>query len=203
MSIDGHLRQIHNRGRITTTPALQLQVENTSGFTNALGRFYSESPFIPGSLPYNKGYAQAQWDYKGFQLINTFNYIGDYKDFGAFVNHSNLVLPTVDPANIQFTRTRDVKAYLTFDTQVSYTYTAPRAEAGAADAKETGRQRRRVPVCALAAWLDQTTIRIGVNHIFDSPPPFSAAAVGRNANYDTSLYSIRGRYYYIGLNKKF
>ena len=137
-----------SRPLTTTSCASTLQIESTAGFTNALGRFYSDAPSIPGSLPYNKGYLQTQWDYKGFQLINTFNYIGDYKDFGAFVNDSRLVLPTVDPANVQFTRRRDVKAYLTFDTQVSYTYTAPRAEAGVGDAKRLGRRRHRCPVCA-------------------------------------------------------
>ncbi len=39
-----------------------------------------------------------------------------------------------------------------------------------------------------------------MNNVFDSPPPFNAGAF--NDNYDTSLYSLRGRYYYIGLNKK-
>jgi iron complex outermembrane receptor protein len=199
-----------NFGRFTIMAAynhllrFNLQLIETEGFSNALGRFYSDSPFIPGSLPYNKGYLQTQWDYKGFQLINTFNYIGDYKDFGAFLNNSNLVLPTVDPANIQFTRTRDVKAYLTFDTQASYTYTAPRAEAGQGDAKETGKATALMPSPRpWQQWLDQTTIRIGMNNIFDEPPPFNAGAGERNDNYDTSLYSIRGRYYYIGLNKKF
>ncbi len=129
-----------NFGKFTIAAAynhllrFNLQIIATQGFTNALGRFYSGAPFIPGSLPYNKGYLQTQWDYKGFQLINTFNYIGDYKDFGGLLNNSILVTDEFgrapDPANIQFTRTRDVKAYLTFDTQVSYTYTAPRAEAG-------------------------------------------------------------------------
>ncbi|MDQ3119264.1 MAG: TonB-dependent receptor [Verrucomicrobiota bacterium] len=90
-----------------------------------------------------------------------------------------------DPANIEFTRTRDVKAYLTFDTQLSYTYTAPAGAPG--------------------AWqrcFDQTTIRVGLNNIFDEPPPFNAGAPTGD-NYDTSLGTIRGRYYYIGLNKKF
>ena len=203
-----------NFGKFTIAAAynhllrFNLQVETTAGFTNALGRFYSDSTFIPGSLPYNKGYLQTQWDYKGFQLINTFNYIGDYKDFGGLLNNSILVTDQFgrapDPANIQFTRTRDVKAYLTFDTQVSYTYTAPRAEAGEGDAKETKGATASMPsLRPWQQWLDQTTIRIGVNNIFDSPPPFSAGAVGRNDNYDTSLYSIRGRYYYLGLNKKF
>ena len=92
-----------NFGKFTIAAAynhllrFNLQVIETAGFTNALGRFYSDSPFIPGSLPYNKGYVQTQWDYKGFQLINTFNYIGDYKDFGALVNHSDLVLPLGGP----------------------------------------------------------------------------------------------------------
>ncbi len=97
-----------------------------------------------------------------------------------------------------------MKAYLTFDTQVSYTYTAPRAEAVEGDAKETGKATASMPsLRPWQQWLDQTTIRIGMNNIFDEPPPFNAGAVGRNDNYDTSLYSIRGRYYYIGLNKKF
>ncbi len=50
-------------------------------------------------------------------------------------------------------------------------------------------------------WLDKTTIRIGVNNIFDEPPPFNAGAF--NDNYDTSLYSLRGRFYYIDVSKKF
>ena len=51
-------------------------------------------------------------------------------------------------------------------------------------------------------WLDQTTVRIGISNIFDEPPPFNAGAPAGD-NYDTSLGSLRGRYYYVGLNKKF
>ena len=90
-----------------------------------------------------------------------------------------------DPANPEFTRHRDVKAYLTFDTQLSYTYTAPTGAPG-------GWQR----------WFDQTTIRVGMSNFFDEPPPFNAGAPTGD-NYDSSLGTIRGRYYYIGLNKKF
>ena len=46
-----------------------------------------------------------------------------------------------------------------------------------------------------------TTLRVGVNNAFDWNPPTVLGAF--NDNYDTSLYSIRNRYYYIGLNKKF
>ena len=41
-----------------------------------------------------------------------------------------------------------------------------------------------------------------MNNILDEPPPFNAGAPTGD-NYDTSLGSIRGRYYYVGLNKKF
>ena len=161
-----------------------VQITPDAGFTNYLGRFQSSNlPISPGSLPYNKGYLQVQWEHKGFQFINTFNYVGDYKDFGGFLNNSRLAI--TDPANPEFTRERDVKAYLTFDTQLSYTYTAPQAATQ-----------------ALQRCLDQTTVRIGMNNIFDEPPPFNAGAPTGD-NYDTSLATLRGRYYYIGLNKKF
>jgi iron complex outermembrane receptor protein len=175
------------------------QIIAESGFTNYLGRFQSAtSPISPGSLPYNKAYVQTQWDYKGFQLINTFNYVGDYKDFGGLVHNSFLVVDQFgrapDAVNVEFTRNRDVKAFLTFDTQFSYTYTAPRSEAGATASTPSLRRWQQ--------WFDQTTIRIGMNNIFDEPPPFNAGAPAGD-NYDTSLGSLRGRYYYVGLTKKF
>ena len=199
-----------NFGKFTFTVAynhlfrFNAQIVAETGFTNYLGRFQSaNSPLSPGSLPWNKGYLQAQWDYHGFQLINTFNYVGDYKDFGGFLNNSFLVLDASgrapDPVNVEFTRNRDVKAFLTFDAQLSYTYTAASADAdeGTAKTATSGPNLR-----GWQRWFDQTTIRIGVNNIFDEPPPFNAGAITGD-NYDTSLSSIRGRYYYVGLNKRF
>ncbi len=46
-----------------------------------------------------------------------------------------------------------------------------------------------------------TKITVGVNNVFDRNPPTVLGAL--NDNYDTSLYTIRNRYYYIALNKKF
>jgi len=34
------------------------------------------------------GYAQTEWAYKGLRVINTVNYVGDYKDFGGALNGS-------------------------------------------------------------------------------------------------------------------
>jgi iron complex outermembrane receptor protein len=46
-----------------------------------------------------------------------------------------------------------------------------------------------------------TKLTVGVNNAFDRNPPTVLAAF--NDNYDTSLYSIRNRYYYIAVSKKF
>ena len=129
-----------------------------------------------------------QWDYQGFSWVNTINYVGDYHDFGADVTGSFLVTGPhgpPDPANIEFTRNRRVKAWVTFDTQLSYTFNIP------GSAKDWRH------------WLDRTSIRMGINNIFDEPPRFVADASLNGDNYDTSLATLRGRYYYIGVNKRF
>ena len=46
-----------------------------------------------------------------------------------------------------------------------------------------------------------TKLTVGVNNAFDRQPPSVLGAF--NDNYDTSNYSIRNRYYYISLNKRF
>ena len=46
-----------------------------------------------------------------------------------------------------------------------------------------------------------TKVTAGVVNAFDRNPPTVLAAF--NDNYDTSLYSIRNRFWYIALSKKF
>jgi len=46
-----------------------------------------------------------------------------------------------------------------------------------------------------------TKLTVGVNNAFDRSPPIVLGAF--NDNYDTSLYSIRNRFWYVSLNKKF
>ena len=45
-----------------------------------------------------------------------------------------------------------------------------------------------------------TTLRVGVNNVFDRNPPTVLGAF--NDNYDTSLYTIRNRYYYVGYQQE-
>src|SRR5438270_1468060 len=55
--------------------------------------------------------------------------------------------------------------------------------------------------CGWRAWLNNTTITLGVNNVFDLAPPFVAAA---NENgYDEQTANIKGRTWYVALKKRF
>ena len=55
--------------------------------------------------------------------------------------------------------------------------------------------------CGWRAWLNGTTATLGVNNVFDFPPPFVAAA---NENgYDEQTANIKGRTWYVALKKRF
>ena len=67
-----------------------------------------------------------------------------------------------------------------------------------------GKQPVMTPVAESTFWqrmLWGTKITAGVVNAFDRNPPTVLGAF--NDNYDTSLYSIRDRFWYIALSKKF
>ena len=55
--------------------------------------------------------------------------------------------------------------------------------------------------CGWRAWLNGTTVTLGVNNVFDLAPPFVAAA-GENG-YDEQTANIKGRTWYVALKKRF
>jgi len=55
--------------------------------------------------------------------------------------------------------------------------------------------------CGWRAWLNGTTVTLGVNNVFDLAPPFVAAA-GENG-YDEQTTNIKGRTWYVALKKRF
>ena len=48
---------------------------------------------------------------------------------------------------------------------------------------------------------NNTTLTLGMQNVFDTDPPFVAGAIV--SNYDTSLATIKGRYWYAQLKKQF
>jgi iron complex outermembrane recepter protein len=53
--------------------------------------------------------------------------------------------------------------------------------------------------CGCRAWLNGTTITVGMQNVFDSDPPFVAFGNG----YDPSLADVKGRFCYVQLKKRF
>jgi outer membrane receptor protein involved in Fe transport len=51
------------------------------------------------------------------------------------------------------------------------------------------------------SWLDNSTVTLGLQNVFDEDPPFVA---GSGENFcDESLAAIKGRFWYVQLKKRF
>ena len=55
--------------------------------------------------------------------------------------------------------------------------------------------------CGWRAWLNNNTIALGMQNVSDEDPPFVASS-GENG-YDESLATIKGRFWYVQLKKRF
>jgi outer membrane receptor protein involved in Fe transport len=112
-----------------------------------------------------------------------------------------------------------VRDWITVDLIASYTFNLPLPAAGAevpGFAKDggksvkitDGKEKNVMPVstaeynpCGWRAWLNNTTITLGMQNVLDADPPFVAGS-GENG-YDESLATIKGRFWYVQLKKRF
>ena len=93
--------------------------------------------------------------------------------------------------------------------QLSYEFLKPAAVEPAPTYAKDAKDSKNVMHTETAAdtssiWqrvLWNTKLTVGVNNVFDRYPPTVLGAF--NDNYDTSLYNIRNRYWYVSLTKKF
>jgi outer membrane receptor protein involved in Fe transport len=112
-------------------------------------------------------------------------------------------------------RARKVREWITLDLIASYTFnrppTAPApvpglAKDGGKNVKvKDGKEKNVMPVstaeykpCGSGDWLNNTTISLGMQNVFDEDPPFVAAG-----GYDGSIATIKGRFWYVQLKKRF
>ncbi|PYJ11482.1 MAG: hypothetical protein DMF06_02250 [Verrucomicrobia bacterium] len=163
--------------------------------TSFLGNYNNGTlPLAPGAIPWNKGFLRGEWDWRHFDFVMTGNYVGDFRDD-----------PSFDNVNYNRAEPRNVPSYITLDMQLSYEFVKPAAEPmpTAKDSKDSKNVMQPVADTS-SIWqrmLWGTTLTVGVNDAFDRQPPSVIGAF--NDNYDTSLYSIRNRYWYVSLKKKF
>jgi iron complex outermembrane receptor protein len=151
-----------------------------------------------GSFPRNRWYASVFYDLGGLDAGATVHYIGQYWD-ADFV--------------------RKVREWTTLDLIVNYTFNLPASAAqnevagyardgGKNTELKDGKGKNVMPVstaeynpCGWRAWLNNTTITLGMNNVFDQDPPFVA---GNTENgYDQFTANIQGRTWFVALTKRF
>jgi iron complex outermembrane receptor protein len=192
---------------------------------------------LTGSLPWSRANFSVFYDgpietwLQGLDVGAVVHYTGQYQDdnlslvsgFGRFVPPPpKPQTPTNGPLPW---RARKVREWVTLDLIASYTFNLPApAPAGVPglaknggksfNAKD-GKEKNVIPVsaaeynaCGWRAWLNNTTISLGMQNVFDEDPPFVAGTsengAGSSENgYDESLATIKGRFWYVQLKKRF
>jgi iron complex outermembrane receptor protein len=166
----------------------------SGAFISFLGNYNNGTlPLAPGAIPWNKGYLRGEWEWRHFDFIATGNYVGDFRDDPAF-------------DTIVRDEPRNVPSYITLDLQLSYEWVKPPTEPApyvkeSKDSKSTPAVTEAATASIWQRMLWGTRLTVGVNDVFDRQPPSVIAAF--NDNYDTSLYTIRNRYWYVSLTKRF
>jgi outer membrane receptor protein involved in Fe transport len=184
------------------------------------GEFVSGASFS-GSLPHNRAYASIFYDgpagtwLAGFDIGATVHYTGQYEDGNQLLTGSSR--PQMPRSGPLPWRARKVREWTTLDLIASYAFNLPApaaadvpglAKDGGKSVRMDDKEKDVMPVstaaynpCGWRAWLNNATISLGIQNVFDFDPPFVALAIGNN--YDTSLATAKGRFWYVQLKKRF
>jgi iron complex outermembrane recepter protein len=214
-------------GRLTFTlngtylSRFEFQATPVSKRIGLSGEFVPGASFS-GSLPHSRAYASVFYDgpvgtwLAGFDTGTTVHYTGQYEDDNIFLTGSPK--PQMPRSGPKPWRARKVSAWTTLDLIASYTFNLPAPAAaevpgfakdgGKSVKMKDGKEKNVMPVstaeynpCGWRAWLNNTTISLGMQNVFDFDPPFVALAFANN--YDNSLATIKGRFWYVQLKKRF
>jgi outer membrane receptor protein involved in Fe transport len=187
-------------------------------------------PTLTGSLPHTRAFASGFWDgpahtwLAGFDIGVTVHYTGQYEDNNMLLTgslkptepRSGPFLPSGNFAQFPEQGARKIREWTTLDLIASYTFNLPPpaktgvpglAKNGGKNVMTNGKEKNILPAviaeynpCGWRSWLNQTTITLGIQNVFDSDPPFVAGGFGYG--YDGSLANVKGRFCYLQLKKK-
>jgi outer membrane receptor protein involved in Fe transport len=180
------------------------------------GGFQGSNGF--GNYTHNRAYMSLFYDgptgswLQGVDTGAVVHYIGQYWD----------IYGDAFPTNGRFFD-RKVREWTTLDLIFNYTFNLPPpaaqsevagyAKDGGKNVKmKDGKEKNVMPVstaeynpCGWRAWLNNTTITLGVDNVFDEEPPFVAgfAESGDAQGYDESVANDKGRLWYVAIKKRF
>ncbi len=207
----------------------ELQVTPDTKRFGIAGEFAPPGFALTSSLPWNRANFSLFYDgpndtcMQGFDTGAIVHWIGQYNDDNVSLTGSTkLNMPrTGGPGNnaapFPF-RARKVAAWTTLDLIASYTFNRPPppaaqvpgfAKDGGKNVKmKDGKEKNVTPVstaeynpCGWRAWLNNTTVTFGMQNVFDFDPAFVAGSFENG--YDESLATIKGRFWYVQLKKRF
>ncbi|PYK31602.1 MAG: hypothetical protein DME57_03115 [Verrucomicrobia bacterium] len=197
---------------------VDIQLTPGTEFHNVVGKFGGGFQGVNGggSYTHNRWYASLFYDgpsgswLQGVDAGMVVHYIGQYWDNRDF--YPNLHEPGV-------AQNRKVREWITVDLVLNYTFNLPPPAAqsevagyskdGGKNVKmKDGKEKNVMPVstaeynpCGWRAWLNNTTLTLGVDNIADLEPPFVAASFENG--YDESTANPKGRFWFVGIKKRF
>ena len=180
--------------------------------------------FVGNGFPWHRASFSLYYDgprdtwMQGLDAGAVVHWTGQYNDDNlALTGSPKLNMPVTggpnNPAPYPF-RARKIAAWTTLDLIASYTFNLPRLAPPApvpGYAKDGGKNvadKSVVPVFTAEYnpggwrwWLNNTTISLGIQNVLDADPPFAAGSFENG--YDESLATIKGRFWYVQLKKRF
>jgi outer membrane receptor protein involved in Fe transport len=204
----------------------ELQVSpNTKRFGIA-GEFISPGFSLTNSLPWNRANSSFFYDgpadtwMQGLDAGAVVHYTGQYEDDNLSLTTNLLggAKPQTPRSGPLLWRARRVREWITLDLIASYTFNLPPAstaevpgfakDGGKNVEMKNGKEKNVLPIstaeynrCGWRAWLNNMTLTLGMQNVFDSDPPFVAGSFENG--YDESLATIKGRFWYVQLKKRF
>ncbi len=207
----------------------ELQIAPDTKRFGIAGEFIPPGFSLTSSLPWNRANFSLFYDgpadtwMQGLDIGAVVHWIGQYEDDNFSLTGSpKLNMPKTggpgDNAAPFPQRARKVAAWTTLDLIASYIFNLPppapaevpglAKDGGKNVNTKDGKEKNVMPVstakydpCGWRGWVNNTTITLGMQNVLDADPPFVAGS-GENG-YDESLATIKGRFWYVQLKKRF
>jgi outer membrane receptor protein involved in Fe transport len=219
-------------GRLTTTvngtwlSRAEFQASPGVKRVGIAGEFLPPAFALTSSLPWNRANFSIFYDgpadtwMQGLDVGAVVHWTGQYEDDNASLTGSTkLNEPRSGPkGGGNEIAARKVAAWTTLDLLLNYTFNLPPpapaevpgfAKDGGKNVRtKDGKEKNVVPVSTAEYgcsnwkwWLNNTTVTLGMQNVTDEDPPFVAGSFENG--YDESLATIKGRFWYVGLKKRF